>query len=146
MPILVIADHDNQTIRGATLNTIAAAAKIGGDIVVLVAGGGCAAAGDGRGDGVQGGGFEGAVVVFGNHEGCHVGFSLDLLLFQMTLASLRSFSTSALASATLTPALRVGGSSTFSVARRGLTSTPSASGLSVSSGFFFAFMMLGKVT
>jgi electron transfer flavoprotein alpha subunit len=44
MPILVIADHDNQTIRGATLNTVAAAAKIGGDIVVLVAGGGCAAA------------------------------------------------------------------------------------------------------
>ena len=44
MPILVIADHDNQTIRGATLNTVAAAAQIGGDIVVLVAGGGCAAA------------------------------------------------------------------------------------------------------
>jgi len=44
MPILVIADHDNRTIRGATLNTVAAAAKIGGDIVVLVAGGGCAAA------------------------------------------------------------------------------------------------------
>jgi len=44
MSILVIADHDNQTIRGATLNTVAAAAKIGGDIVVLVAGGACAAA------------------------------------------------------------------------------------------------------
>ena len=44
MPILVIADHDNQTIRGATLNTVAAAAKIGGDIVLLVAGGACAAA------------------------------------------------------------------------------------------------------
>ena len=44
MPILVIADHDNQAIRGATLNTVAAAAKIGGDIVLLVAGGGCAAA------------------------------------------------------------------------------------------------------
>jgi electron transfer flavoprotein alpha subunit len=44
MTILVIADHDNQTIRGATLNTVAAAAKIGGDIVLLVAGGGCAAA------------------------------------------------------------------------------------------------------
>ena len=43
MPILVLADHDNQTIRGATLNTVAAAAKIGGDIVLLVAGGGCAA-------------------------------------------------------------------------------------------------------
>jgi electron transfer flavoprotein alpha subunit len=44
MPILVIADHDNQTIRGGTLNTVAAAAKIEGDIVVLVAGGACAAA------------------------------------------------------------------------------------------------------
>ena len=44
MPILVLADHDNQTIRGATLNTVAAAAKLGGDIVLLVAGGGCAAA------------------------------------------------------------------------------------------------------
>ena len=44
MPILVLADHDNQTIRGATLNTVAAAAKTGGDIVLLVAGGGCAAA------------------------------------------------------------------------------------------------------
>lgn len=44
MSILVIADHDNQTVRGATLNTVAAAGKIGGDIVVLVAGGACAAA------------------------------------------------------------------------------------------------------
>ncbi len=44
MPILVIADHDNQSIRGATLNAVAAAAHIGSDIVVLVAGGGCAAA------------------------------------------------------------------------------------------------------
>ncbi len=44
MTILVLADHDNQSIRGATLNTVAAAAKIGGDIVLLVAGGGCAAA------------------------------------------------------------------------------------------------------
>ena len=44
MPILVLADHDNQTIRGATLNTVAAAAKLGGDVVLLVAGGACAAA------------------------------------------------------------------------------------------------------
>ena len=44
MTILVLADHDNQSSRGATLNTGAAAAKIGGDIVLLVAGGGCAAA------------------------------------------------------------------------------------------------------
>ncbi|MFH1602579.1 MAG: FAD-binding protein [Pseudomonadota bacterium] len=44
MSILVIADHDNQSIKGATLNTVAGAAKIGSDIVVLVAGSGCAAA------------------------------------------------------------------------------------------------------
>ena len=43
MSILVIADHDNQSIKGGTFNTVAAAAAIGGDIAVLVAGGGCAA-------------------------------------------------------------------------------------------------------
>ena len=35
---LVIAEHDNAAIKAATLNTIAAARKIGGDIHVLVAG------------------------------------------------------------------------------------------------------------
>ena len=44
MSILVIADHDNQSIRAATLHTLGAAAKIGGDIAVLVAGSGCGAA------------------------------------------------------------------------------------------------------
>ena len=38
MPNLVIAEHDNASIKAATLNTIAAAQKIGGDIHVLVAG------------------------------------------------------------------------------------------------------------
>ena len=38
------------------------------------------------------------------------------------------------------------GSATFSVLRRGVTSTPRSAGFSVSSGFFFAFMMLGSVT
>jgi len=42
MGILVIAEHDNQSLKSATLNTVAAAAKIGGDISVLVAGAGCA--------------------------------------------------------------------------------------------------------
>ena len=45
MSILVVAEHDNASIKGATLNTVAAAQKIGGDITVLVAGAGCAAAG-----------------------------------------------------------------------------------------------------
>ncbi|MCQ4346985.1 FAD-binding protein [Pseudomonas stutzeri] len=43
MAILVIAEHDNAVLAGATLNTVAAAAQIGGDIHVLVAGQGCAA-------------------------------------------------------------------------------------------------------
>jgi len=43
MSILVIAEHDNLSLRPATLNTISAAAKLGGDIAVLVAGHGCAA-------------------------------------------------------------------------------------------------------
>lgn len=38
MTILVIAEHDNASLKAATLNTIAAAQKIGGDIHVLVAG------------------------------------------------------------------------------------------------------------
>ena len=44
MAILVIAEHDNATLKGATLNTVTAAGKIGGDVVVLVAGSGCGAA------------------------------------------------------------------------------------------------------
>src|SRR5258706_11873673 len=38
MSVLVVAEHDNKAIRKATLNTVAAAEKIGGDIHVLVAG------------------------------------------------------------------------------------------------------------
>jgi len=38
MAIIVIADHDNANLFGATLNTVAAAQAIGGDIHVLVAG------------------------------------------------------------------------------------------------------------
>ncbi|WP_444941828.1 electron transfer flavoprotein subunit alpha/FixB family protein [Microbulbifer sp. ZKSA004] len=41
MSILVIAEHDNAELKGATLNTIAAAKAIGGDVAVLVAGSGC---------------------------------------------------------------------------------------------------------
>ncbi len=63
----------------------------------------------------------------------------------ITFASLRSFATSSFTSATLPPPWRFGGSATLSVARRGATSTPSASGFITSSGFFFAFMMLGSV-
>lgn len=44
MSILVIAEHDHQSIKAATLNTIAAAARIGSDVHVLVAGSACQAA------------------------------------------------------------------------------------------------------
>ncbi|KQR86163.1 electron transfer flavoprotein subunit beta [Burkholderia sp. Leaf177] len=46
MTILVIAEHDNASIKPATLNTIAAASKIGGDVHVLVAGSNAQAAAD----------------------------------------------------------------------------------------------------
>ncbi|MFM0041503.1 electron transfer flavoprotein subunit alpha/FixB family protein [Paraburkholderia sediminicola] len=46
MTNLVIAEHDNASIKAATLNTIAAAQKIGGDIHVLVAGHNAQAAAD----------------------------------------------------------------------------------------------------
>ena len=38
MPVLVIAEHDNASIKGATLNTVTAAAQCGGEVHVLVAG------------------------------------------------------------------------------------------------------------
>ncbi|WP_180059876.1 electron transfer flavoprotein subunit alpha/FixB family protein [Acinetobacter sp. YH12135] len=46
MSILVIAEHDNKALNGATLNVVAAAQKIGGDITVLVAGSGTQAVAD----------------------------------------------------------------------------------------------------
>jgi electron transfer flavoprotein alpha subunit len=44
MTILVVAEHDNASLKGATLNAVSAAAKLGGDVAVLVAGSGAAAA------------------------------------------------------------------------------------------------------
>ena len=38
MSVLVLAEHDHQAVRKATLNTVAAAKKLGGDVHVLVAG------------------------------------------------------------------------------------------------------------
>ncbi|PVX62715.1 electron transfer flavoprotein subunit alpha/FixB family protein [Paraburkholderia unamae] len=46
MTILVIAEHDNASVKAATLNTVAAAKKIGGDVHVLVAGHNAQAAAD----------------------------------------------------------------------------------------------------
>jgi len=44
MTVLVIAEHDNNSIKGATLNVVTAAKAIGGDVHVLVAGSNAGAA------------------------------------------------------------------------------------------------------
>jgi electron transfer flavoprotein alpha subunit len=44
MSTLVIAEHDNLTLKVSTLNTITAATRCGGPVTVLVAGSGCSAA------------------------------------------------------------------------------------------------------
>jgi len=41
MPILLIAEHDNQTLKNATRNAVTAAAKLGGEVHALVAGQNC---------------------------------------------------------------------------------------------------------
>src|SRR6185312_9653947 len=87
-----------------------------------------------RGNGVERRSLERFVVVLGDDEESH----------QITRASFLSLSTSSGTEATFLPPWRLAGSSTLRVTRRGATSTPSASGVSVSIGFFFAFMMLGS--
>lgn len=57
MTILVIAEHDNASLKAATLNTITAARKLGDDIHVVVAGAGC------RGVAEQAGGIAGVTKV-----------------------------------------------------------------------------------
>jgi len=46
MAILVIVEHDNNSVLAASLNTVAAATEIGGDIDLLVAGHNCGGAAD----------------------------------------------------------------------------------------------------
>jgi electron transfer flavoprotein alpha subunit len=43
MAVLILVEHDNQGLRAATLNTVAAAAQIGGELHLLVAGSGVGA-------------------------------------------------------------------------------------------------------
>ena len=46
MKTLVIAEHDNASLKAGTLNAVAAAGALGGDVDILVAGAGCGAAAD----------------------------------------------------------------------------------------------------
>ena len=46
MSVLVVAEHDNASVKDATLAAVTAAGKLGGDVHVLVAGAGCGAAAD----------------------------------------------------------------------------------------------------
>ncbi|MGB0468690.1 MAG: electron transfer flavoprotein subunit alpha/FixB family protein [Pontibacterium sp.] len=46
MAILVIAEHDNSTLKGATLNAVTAATQMGADLHMLVAGSNCQAVAD----------------------------------------------------------------------------------------------------
>ena len=46
MKTLVIAEHDNTSLKAATLNAVAAAGALGGDVDILVAGAGCGAVAD----------------------------------------------------------------------------------------------------
>jgi electron transfer flavoprotein alpha subunit len=46
MSILVVAEHDNDSIKASTLVAVAAAGAIGGDIELLIAGSACAGAGE----------------------------------------------------------------------------------------------------
>ena len=41
MKTLIVAEHDNQTLKAATLNAVAAAQQLGGEVDVLVVGSGC---------------------------------------------------------------------------------------------------------
>ena len=49
MSTLVIAEHDNSSLKAATLNAVAAAQALGADIDILVAGGNCGACRRSRG-------------------------------------------------------------------------------------------------
>ncbi len=44
MAVLILAEHDHATIRPATLHTVTAAAQLGGEVTILVAGENCGAA------------------------------------------------------------------------------------------------------
>ncbi len=82
MSVLVIAEHDNASIKGATLNTVTAAAACGGDVHVLVAGhnAGAAAAAAGQIAGV-------AKVVHADAPGLEHGLAENVAAQVLAIAS-----------------------------------------------------------
>ena len=82
MTSLVIAEHDNASIKGATLNTVTAAAQCGGEVHVLVAGhnAGAAAAAAGRIAGV-------AKVLHADGEGFAHGLAENMAAQVLAVAS-----------------------------------------------------------
>jgi len=77
MSILVIADHDNGSLKPVTLNVLAAATAIGGDIDVLVAGEGCGAAAEAA---AKAAGVAKVLVVDNAAYGHHLAENLSLLV------------------------------------------------------------------
>lgn len=77
MSILVIADHDNNSLKPVTLNVLAAATAIGGDIDVLVAGEGCGAAAEAA---AKAAGVAKVLVVDNAAYGHHLAENLSLLV------------------------------------------------------------------
>src|SRR5690606_22989499 len=88
----------------------------------------------GRGQRLGGGILQALVVVFGNQQRRH----------QITPASF-SLPTSSATEPTFAPAWRPGGSTVLATVSRGAVSTPKSAGVFSSIGFFFAFMILGRL-
>jgi hypothetical protein len=77
---------------------------------------------------------------------CQCFWSGNLIdLFQITPASVLSFAISSSTSATFPPPTLLGGSTTLITSRVDFTSIPRSWGVTLSSGFFFAFIILGRV-
>ena len=64
MKILVIAEHDNQSIKASTLNTVAAGKKLDGELDVLVMGSSCA---DAVNEAVKISGINSVISIDGSH-------------------------------------------------------------------------------
>ena len=83
MSTLIIAEHDNAALKPATLSAIAAAMKIGAPVHVLVAGSGCAAAGQSA---AEVAGVAKVLVADAPHYGAQLAENLAALVLQQVRA------------------------------------------------------------